>query len=390
METLDSFVEEKSAYVEYNNLYQELTTTEEALSGIIKLNQEKESKLDYIQFVCDEIERINPKENEETELEEKLEKIKELEKTISFFELSDDYIYGDNAVISKLEKIRKTLRGLSIEKELTEEIDSAIETVESLGVRISKIKKGYVKEVDVNSIQDRLSKIKSLIKKYGGSLSAVLTKKSEFKLQVERYNSIDDELNKIKKKKSEIIKKIESASKNLSEKRKIAAVLLGNSITNELQELNMRGSELLILISDLGYFNEKGKDKIEIFFRPNVGEKSLPLSEIASGGELSRVTLAIYRILGNFLNTNTFVFDEIDTGIGGETASIIGEKLKTLSEEKQVISVTHLPQIAEFADIHFIVKKNEVNKRTESSVNLLSKKEAKEEINRMRFGLNKK
>ena len=386
LDIVDLFLDDLSIKNEYKDKYSEYLETNKIIDDNRLLSKDKDIRLDYLKFVLDEIEKISPKEKEDVTLEEEIKKAKESEKINTFFLESENIIYGEDSIISKLEKIKSLSKNINYGLGIEQDLNSLISLAENFGDKVLKSKKENLKKTDINKIQDRLSKIKSLTRKYGGSIESVIKKRIETKNEILLLESFEARLFELEQKKAALVKKLDSISGELSLIREKICLTLDNKISTNLNKLNMPGAKVQLIVSKTSDFTPTGKNEIEIIFTPNVGEKALPLDKMASGGELSRITLAIYGIIGRHIDSEMFVFDEIDTGIGGETALVVGEELSSLSKKSQVLVVTHLPQIAEFANNHICVKKVSKNSRTFTTIKQLAKSEIENELNRMRFG----
>jgi DNA repair protein RecN (Recombination protein N) len=269
-------------------------------------------------------------------------------------------------------------------------IDEAIEAVESLGKLILTNKKIYLKEFDTVGLVGRLSSIKGIKRKYGGTLDSVLKKREEAKAQIDDFESLDEKMIEAEEEMIRLKESLSMTAKRLTEERKMTAKDLSRLTTEKLNFLNMKGSSLDFNLTEAGGFTPNGVDKVEILFSPNKGEKTLSIYKIASGGELSRVTLALYQIIGEKTESSCYIFDEIDSGIGGKTASCVAEALSSLSVSSQVLVVSHLPQITELGNRNIKVEKEELGGRTYTKIKALTETEKSEELTRMRYGSSKK
>jgi DNA repair protein RecN (Recombination protein N) len=232
-----------------------------------------------------------------------------------------------------------------------------------------------------------------LKRKYGRTLEDVLQKKKEIEDELRSISSVDDEIERMTKElellKSELLKK----GYYLSQKRRETASVLKKATEEELQTLRMENAAFEVSFfkelteeQELFSFNPKGIDTVEFYLTTNVGEELKPLNRIASGGELSRIMLAIKKVLAQSGSVGTLIFDEVDSGIGGATAEDVGKKLKDVSKHHQVLCITHLPQIACFGDMHYRVEKMVAGERTATSIDALSEGNRLDEITRMLGG----
>jgi DNA repair protein RecN (Recombination protein N) len=249
----------------------------------------------------------------------------------------------------------------------------------------------YSKRVEINpmrldEIEDRLEEIDRLKRKYGSTIGEVLSFKHRIDEALKSFSSEEERLSQLGSRLEPLRQKVSELGERLSEERKKAALELKKSIERELKSLGMKKTIFEIRIDSLP-LSPNGVDRIEFLISPNVGEEVKPLAKIASGGELSRIMLAMKRILAKVGGKQVLIFDEVDSGIGGAMAEVVGKKLRELSRHHQVICVTHLPQIACFADQHHSVRKEIKAGRTITSVDRLNEEAIADEIARMLGGV---
>jgi DNA repair protein RecN (Recombination protein N) len=264
------------------------------------------------------------------------------------------------------------------------------ETAHSLGHYLGKL------EADpgrLDEVEDRLAALDKLKRKYGASVDQVLQFLEEVRASLAAVESADDRRNTLQKEVAGFAQAYESEAKKLSARRREAAIQLGKRVEQELAALAMEKTRVAIRVAtnmDPAEWSERGADTVAILIAPNVGEELKPLDKIASGGELSRVALALKTCTGVRSGKNsvprTLVFDEVDAGVGGSAAEAVGRRLKKLSAASQVICVTHLPQIAGFADHHYFVEKHSDHGRTLASIEELAPDARTREIGRMLSG----
>ncbi len=257
---------------------------------------------------------------------------------------------------------------------------------------VSKRLRDYARKISsdperLQEIEDRLALIARLKKKHGGSVEALLQKEEELGRSLHLLDHFQDEIAKIDRQLAERTEGLTSKAKDISNRREKAAQRLGKAVEGELKDLGLSSAKFVFNLTRLEEFGENGFDGGEFLMAPNPGEGLHPLAKIASGGEISRVFLAIKKILGAIRSSETCVFDEVDVGIGGRVAEVIGRNLSQLAAKKQVVCVTHLPQIACYADHHFVIQKKTEQGRTSTRVRLLETEQREKEIARMLGGL---
>ena len=246
----------------------------------------------------------------------------------------------------------------------------------------------------LDEVQERLELIRGLKRKYGGSVQEVIDHREKAMIELEELQDSEEKLESLNNALEELKDRLTAKAQKLSKKRKTVADKIKSKVTAQLSELSMPDTRFSVLIShekgddtkDGFKATDSGIDNIEFMISPNIGEDLRPLSKTASGGELSRIMLALKVILAKGDNMPVLVFDEIDSGIGGKAAETVGQKLKTLSSGHQVICITHLPQIASHASNHLKIEKKVIKKRTQVEIARIEKGERTEEIARMLSG----
>jgi DNA repair protein RecN (Recombination protein N) len=236
-------------------------------------------------------------------------------------------------------------------------------------------------------IEERLHLISRLVRKHGGSVAAAIERREALAGELGGVGTFEEGLAARRTAVEAARTLMTGFAEALAERRRRSARTLGRKIDETLRELGLDKASIKVQVEDRGEQGPKGRDRVKFLFAPNPGEEPRPLARIASGGELSRVMLAVKRALAQSDRASLYVFDEIDTGVGGGTAEVIGRKLKAISRDRQVLAVTHLAQIAAFADHHIHVEKEVVNGRTTAKVQVLTDKKRATELARMLGGL---
>jgi DNA repair protein RecN (Recombination protein N) len=368
-----------------------------------KLLDEERRKL--YDFQIQEIEKANLCPDEEEKL---IQEKKVLENIEVLFELSSNVyhqLYESEASI--LERITSLSKELKRACQIDARLKEPDETLESCVIKLQEISrliedyKGRL-EFDpekLEMIRERLNLLNTLKKKYGKSIEEILTYKEQIKTELERIENKDEIINGLEKAIDGLTQSLQKECILLSQKRRAKASELSRRIQKALADLGMDKTKFEIKITQREDENglveidgkrfvatERGMDEVEFFVSPNPGEELKPLARIASGGEISRIMLALKSILAKTDRVESMIFDEIDVGIGGEVASAVGKSLKNLASSHQVIVITHLQQIASQADHHFKVFKKSVRGRTVTSIKRLEKEERVKEIARMISG----
>jgi DNA repair protein RecN (Recombination protein N) len=350
----------------------------------------RDKEITLLEFQIDEIERENLKEGEEGEIKERLKVLKDAEKIRNTLTSIREGLYeDDNAVYGMFKTFIMLLKPFgdieAIEK-LKAKIESMSFVVEDVLLEIKGMEKILNDDPDeLQRLDDRLSRLYALKNKYGKTYEDIMMYKDAAQTRLAYLKSISNDIEELEKKKTLLDAGIGQLSDKLSKARKKGAPGIEKAIVDELSFLSMKGMQLRVEMTDKGIIDEEGRDDIELLISTNPGEQPKPLRKIASGGELSRIMLAIKRVIGGD-EERTLVFDEIDAGIGGRVADMVGKRLNDLSKKHQVICITHLPQIAVYGDHHFLVEKFQEKQATRTKIKKLSTAERVNEIARMLGG----
>ena len=372
----------------YKELYKKYVEIKTALKENLGDDKERQRELDLLQYQFDEIDKANLKINEEESLKEKSSLFQNSEKINN--SLSEANEECDNAIdlvnnaIKALDRISniddKYNEKLSELKSIYYEIDEFSRDIASLNDDV------YFDEDERNEIEERLDLITSLKRKYGNSIEEILEYKEKIEADIERINNLDETNEKLRKELKDIENEMEEYGKKLHEARVKISTELCEKINKELQELEMPNAKFYIEITDNKTFNKRGKDNIEFYISTNVGEDKKELAKTASGGEMSRIMLAIKTVFANTDNTPIMIFDEIDTGISGKAANSVGTKLKLIGKNHQVICITHQPSIAAKGDQNYYISKETKDDRTHTLIKHLKELEVLNEIARIASG----
>ena len=377
----------KQQYKEKYGRYLEIKKELKANYGDEK---ERERKLDLLKYQINEIEEAKLKEKEEEHLEEKRKIMLNSEKISNNLNEADIAI-GENSIDS----LNIAIRAL----EKIENIDNTYEKISSnlkniyyelqeISRDISNYKEDiYFDEEERNEIEERLDLIYSLKRKYGNDIKEIIEYKNEIQKEVEHIENLDEYNNKLKKELKNIKEQMTILAQKMNKLRNEYGKKLSNNINEVLEELEMKNAKINIHIDyKEEQFFENGKDEVEFYIRTNLGEDEKSLSKIASGGEMSRIMLAIKKVLADTDKMPVLIFDEIDTGISGKAANSVAEKLNGISKNHQVICISHLASIAAIADYNYFISKKVVDERTNTNIKLLNEKETIEEIARISSG----
>ena len=403
---LDEFGDYNDLLLRYKKFYSELLQRENQLREFQKRESSIKEKKDFYSFQIKEIDNISPQENEDETLNQELKILENSEKLAELTSQIYQLIYeSENSVQSSLAKAKTLLQKLNeIDKSFTEalnESESALSQIQDISEFIrSYNSKINLDQEEIENKRERLGALNLLKKKYGGSVKAILEYRKKIGEEFELAENFSGKIDELSKKIFELRDKAGSLAKNISKKREQTAKLIKKGIEESLKELGIQHpqfkTEIINLQSekdsgvfvDGKYYNatSKGIDDVEFFISTNPGEDLKPLAKVASGGEVSRIMLALKSTLAKNDKLPLLIFDEIDVGISGRIAQKVGRALKNLSSFHQLISITHLPQIASLAEHHFSIEKTTQNERVISSIKKLPQSERITEIARLISG----
>lgn len=374
--------------------YEEYREISGKLRAILSAEADNIKKQDFYRFEVGEISSSNLRINEDKELEDRISLLQNGEKIYAAVEGTYSLLNdSDSGIISALSYGLNSLQKVS---GYTAELEKVAEDFADVFYRFEDISSGLrdIKERITFSPQEldeaiaRLDTIEKLKKKYGSTIEEVLEYKEKIQTLLSEIENMDELKESLSREANLAYDKMKEKASLLTEARKKSAAELETSIEKELHDLNFDGAELSIEFKELQETGPNGNDMVEILITTNKGEPLKPLTKIASGGEISRIMLAIKNITGNYDNIPTMIFDEIDAGISGITASIVGRKLREISKHHQIICITHLPQIAAKGYAHFRIFKEVVEDKTYTRVERLHSEEITDEIARLLGGEN--
>ena len=393
IEYLDSFagIKINEYKKEYKELYQKYLNIKNKLKENFGDDKEKQRKLDLLNYQYEEIKKANLKIGEDEKLENKREIILNSEKineslNVADLEVSEKAIDSINTAIRALEKIEDFNE--EYKKQLNT-LKSAYYDVQEIARDISSLREDtYFDETERKEVETRLDTIFSLKRKYGNTIEEILSYKEEIEKEINRIQNLEEHNNRLKNELIIVENKMQELSSTMNEIRKENGIELEKKINKELKELEMKNARIKIniLFNNERKFNKNGLDNVQFLISTNIGENEKELSKIASGGEMSRIMLAIKNVLSNVDIVPILVFDEIDTGISGIAAKSVGEKLKSISKEHQVLCVTHLGSIAAKGDYNYFISKNVENNKTKTQIELLNEEKTIREIARIVSG----
>ncbi len=391
LEILDAYGGEEHYKLleELGDLYRQYKEKQRELESFDIDDSAKKREQDLLQYEVNEIEAASLSMGEDVELEERNKKMSYAQKLTDGAREVQSYVDGDGeGALSFVSRAVRALRGLGDIDSQVGEMQSQLYDIEALLTDLSKDVSDYIDsmewdEEEYNKVQDRLNEINRLKDKYGNSLESILKQMDIKKKRLAELDHMDEIIDGLKQEVSKMNQKLLKKANDLSVIRKKAAEGLKVVLTDALKELNFMSVHFDIAFNETDEVGPKGRDDVEFLISTNPGEAVRSLSLVASGGELSRIMLAIKTILAAKDNIDTLIFDEIDTGISGKTAWKVAGAMQKVSEHHQVICITHLPQIAAMADAHFVIEKKQEGNGTVTEILPLEEEASMMELGRL-------
>ena len=355
--------------------------------------EERQKREEILRYQIDEIDQINPVPGEEEELSQEKKRLSNAERITGL--ISEAYVAlyvgsaGKLAVFDLLGQTRKALQELARFDEafdVLEQIESIYYEVEDLADQVRVYKDNLEFEPGrLDGIEERLIQLTKL-RKYGTTLEEVLAKRTAMLQELDQITHVQEQFETIHKEKKTTRQAYETVAEQLSRKRLAIAERIEKGLILELADLSLERSRFEVRFTSNTEPTIGGAEAVEFYFSANLGEPPKPLAKVASGGEMSRLMLALKSLLAKVESVGTFIFDEVDSGVGGRTIHKVGEKLAKIAQNKQVFCITHAAQVAAFADIHYGIVKEVNGERTRTQVELLSESKRIEELARMLGG----
>lgn len=389
---LDSFIgkEINGLQDEYKRRYNKYNEIKKELRENYGDEKEKQRKLDLLRYQANEITEANLKIGEEEKLEEKRKIIANSEKIAKSLQ-DADIALGENTI----DLIGKAIKSLEKIESIDTKYEKTVSELKNVYYEIQEISRDIscfnddveFNEQEIEETESRLDNIYNLKRKYGNNIEEILKYKEEVEQEITKIENLEEHNNQLKLEQKEIEKEMNQIAEKMSEIRKRYAEELNKRINAELLELEMKNAKINVKVEyRINDYFEDGKDDVKIYIKTNIGEKENELIKIASGGEMSRIMLAIKKVLAETDKMPTLIFDEIDIGISGKAGKTVAKKIKDISETHQVLCVSHLAAIAAKADYNYYISKTVKNDRTNTEIKLLNEEETIFEIARMSSG----
>ena len=393
-ELLDAYADQVNITKQYKKYFSDYTKTNKEIDFIQDKKNEFLKNIDYNRFKYNEIDQLGLKDGEKILLEEKFNSLKNFDKIKS---LLDDFRYlsliQDETINERISKISNTVDKIG---SYSSDFESFAKRFNNINIELEDLFtsiSNYMNDLSFDQenfekIQSRLYKINDLEKKYGlSSVKELIDKKNELKDFIDDSSKFDKKIEKLNKKLNDLKIKMLQLSKTISNNRIASSKRIQSEILVAFEKLALKNAKIIFNLSESVDFNENGNNNLEVLFSAN-NSKVFSLSKIASGGEKSRILFALKSILAKKVNLPTLVFDEIDSGTSGEIANAIGKIMKIMGKKIQIISITHLAQVASKADHHYKVYKSNINNKVVTNINKLDNSERVDEIALMISGEN--
>lgn len=395
---LDSFGLLGADGEDYRAEYQKLAELRREIAALQMNEAEKARRIDALQYQIAELERAELRPGEEEELDERKKILRSADQLMAAVEGAYSAVFGDEdrdgaaSLLAEAESTVARVADFSGElSQLSESLADLRYGAEDAAERLRDLRDNFdFSPHELDEVESRLDLLYRLKKKYGSTTQEMLEYLERSRAELDRIEVAEDTILKLEKKRAKLLEKVKKKAEDLSKKRQSAAQILKERIEGELRQLDMPKvrfeTEFLPKSGDLG-LDETGMDEVRFLMSANVGENLKPIAKVASGGELSRIMLALKNVLAENDSIMTLIFDEVDTGVSGRAAGKVAEKMSRLSQSCQVLCVTHLAQIAAMADSHYSVQKEEKDGRTYTDVRTLDREGRQQELARLTGGV---
>lgn len=392
---LDTVAQNQSVLADYKKKYQEYKRTVAELKQIEEDLEKAQSESDYQQFVFNELEQANLQDQEQEGLEAEQSQLENAEEIKRHFhaassELQDGEINVLDSLKQALSSLQNGARYLPSSESLVDRLQSSLIELKDLSAEVEQVAEGIsMDEERLSIVNERLSVLYDLQKKHRvATVKELLELKQDLENKLQATDSQGEQIEVLKLKIEKLHQEISKLADQLTNNRNKATKIVEKEVQEVLSRIGMPHAQLNVELNKLSDFKSTGQDEVSFLFSANKGQALQPIHKVASGGELSRVMLAIKSLVAKTSALPTIIFDEIDTGISGEVALRVGELMEELAENMQVISITHLPQIASQGNSHFKVYKEDKGNKTKSNIVLMNEEERVLEIAQMLSGAN--
>ena len=395
IEIIESYAESEALIEDYHSSFRELQSIAKKINKIKTEQSKKEFRMAELADIVEEINALNIHEGEDKEIEAELNISKNAVAISEALYMAKQLLSGDDDTDGAVEMTQRASKSVEGYTDIMTEISPIYDRLSSAAIEMEDISEeigSLLDSLDIDPkrydyLNQRSDELRRIMKKYGPELDDVLTTLENSQNELDELSGAEQSLDELNKEKERLLAEVSKKAKALSDHRKKAGERFVSQVTEELEFLNMPKVKLVVQ-QKTGKLTINGMDSIEFLISANLGEEPKPIAKIASGGELSRIMLALKNVIAEKDSIGTLIFDEIDTGVSGRAAQKIGIKLKQISRLRQVLCVTHLAQMAVMADNHLLIEKNIQGDRTVTTVRTLDHEQRKYEIARIMGGEN--
>jgi DNA repair protein RecN (Recombination protein N) len=390
LDMLDQFCKSWDLRKKVHQLYSRCQEIEAAITDLQNSSRDRSQRVDFIKFQIDEISQLELDAEKDLHIEDHLKILKNQSSLTQFYQNSIEALEGDGAsALSVLDQVLKAALNLKHKPEAIEKIietlDLARQQISQATFELNQLAGLSFDEAELEKMESRLSDLRRLQKKFGPTIADILSAFEDMKKELETLENGDEKVAQLEIEKKALLTELAPLAQKLSQQRQKGAQKLTDKVNNELGELNMKGVLFSIQIESIP-LNSTGQDHVVFAIQNGPKGESRPLQKSASGGELSRILLSLKIAVGEIDTPRTYLFDEVDTGVSGPTAQKVGKKLKEIASGQQVICITHLPQVASFANQHYFISKKSVKGHMNMTAVRLDGKDRIEEIARLISG----
>lgn len=392
LDLLDQYTGTWEKRLQYQKSFETYQDMQAQIKKLETDSKQKAQRLDFLTFQRDEIAALDLSPGEDVKLEAELKKQKSATRLFTFVDQAEEALYtDDDSAINRIKNVLK--RGMEVaalDPQLSEKVQSLAQAQSLLDDCVYDLRQ-YIAKIDADpqvleSLEQRMSDLRKVQKKYGPTVDDILKALEAMETEIHTLQNSESKIESLKKESAALYKELEKLALEIHKRREKGSSLLADSVNAELLDLNMKGVTFQVSVERLPTLNITGISDVEFMSQTSPKDPKRPLSKFASGGELSRILLSLKRIVGSSNQPRTYLFDEVDTGVSGQTAEKVGRKLRAIAKGQQVICVTHLPQVAAFGDVHFYIQKSPSKESVSMEVLELQSKERVNEIARLISG----
>jgi len=388
LELLDQYAQTQTLKDNCKTLFSKWSAAKQELTDMEAQVMEREQRMDFLKFQIDEIQGLELSEGDDDRVREKIQFLRQQERWQEWFQFADTGLSED--IIQTLHRIRSQapdptngdLQGFF------DQLQQATVLLEDCSFTLNQSQESLAADEGetLDDLESQLNRIRKLQKKFGDDIQAILEQFTEMKSELSELENSDHRKQDLEKEIRQMHLELKSLCLELSQKRAKAAKTFSTKVNKELKDLNMKGLQFLIQSEATATITSTGQDNVTFLIQNSKSDEPRPMGQTASGGELSRILLSVKQVLGHSKHPRTFLFDEVDTGVSGQTAERVGAKLKNLAKGQQVLCVTHLPQVACYGDVHFYIEKTPHKSSVQMAVRELRAKDRVQEIARLISG----